>query len=78
MFAAFDVISLSFKRFNDGQQLAVVGLIPSLSSSYLFGEKSYQMLSAWIIRGQQTKNSINSIVRSIRLNLDTMLQIEMI
>ncbi len=78
MLAALQIVSPSLKCFNNCQQLAVVGLIPSLCRNYLSGEKGYRILSARIIQGQLTENPTNSIVRSIRLNLDMTLRIEMI
>ncbi len=78
MLAALQVISLGFEGFNNGQQLAVMGLIPNLCQNHLFGENSYSISSAQIIQGQLTKNSTNSIARSIRLNLDITLQIKII
>ncbi len=78
MLAALPVVSSSLESFNDGQQLAVVGLIPSLCRNHLSGEKGYRMPSARIIRDQLTENSTNSIVRSIRLNSDMTLLIKMI
>ncbi len=77
MLAALQVVSPSLKGFNDCQQLVVVGLIPSFYQNHFSGEKSYRMPLARIIRGQLTENSTNSITRSIRLNLDMTLQIEM-
>ncbi len=55
-----------------------MGLISSLSWNHLSGKKGYRMPLAQIIWGQLTKNSTNSITRSIRLNLDIMLQVEII
>ncbi len=78
MLAALQVVSASLEGFNDGQQLVVVGLIPSLCRNHLPGEKGYRMPLARIIRGQLTENSTNSIARSICLNLDMTLWIEMI
>ncbi len=78
MLAALQVVSPSLEGFNDGQQLAVVGLIPSFYRNHLSEKKSYRILSAQIIQGQLTENSTNSIARNIRLNLDMMLQIKMI
>ncbi len=57
MLAALKVVPPSFKYFNNCEQLIVIGLISSLSKNYLSGEKSYQMPSAQIIRGQLTENS---------------------
>ncbi len=78
MLAAFQVVFPSLEGFNDGQQLAVVGLILSLCRNHLSGEKSYRMPLARIIRGQLTENSTNSIARNIRLNTDMTLRIKMI
>ncbi len=71
-------MSLGLEGFNDGQQLAVVGLVPGLCRNHLFGEKGYRMPLAQIIRGQLTENFTNSIARSICLNSDMTLQIKMI
>ncbi len=78
MLAALQVVLLSFEGLNDSQQLAVVGLIPSLCRNHLSGEKGYRMPSAQIIRSQLTENPTNSIARSIRLNSDMTLRIKMI
>ncbi len=78
MLAALQVVSPNLENFNDGQQFAVVGLIPSLYRNHLSGKKGYRMPSARIIRGQLTENSTNSIVRSIPLNLDMTFRIKMI
>ncbi len=78
MLADFLIVSLSFERFNNGQQFSVVGLIPSFNRNYLFGEKSYRMPSAQIIQSQLTKNSTNSIAKNICFNWDMTLQIKMI
>ncbi len=78
MLAALQVMSPGLEGFNDGQELAVVGLIPSLCWNHLSGEKGYRMTSAQIIRGQLTEDSTNSIARSIRLNSDMTLRIKMI
>ncbi len=72
------VLSPSLERFNDCQQLTVVGLILSLCRNHLSGEKGYQMPSAQIIRGQLTENFTNSIARSIRHNSNMTLRIKMI
>ncbi len=76
--AALQVVFLSLKGFNNGQQLAVLGLIPSLYRNHLTGEKSCWMSSVLILQGQLTENSTNSIARSIRLNPDRTLRIKMI
>ncbi len=47
--AAFKVVLPCFKCFNNGQQLTVVGLVPSFSRNHLFREKGYWMPSAQII-----------------------------
>ncbi len=78
MLVALQVVSPSLEGFNNGQQLAVMGLIPSFCRNHLSGENSYRMPLARIIRGQLTENSTNSIVRSICLNLDMTLWIKMI
>ncbi len=78
MLVALQVMSPSLEGFNNGQQLAVVGLIPSLCRNHLSREKGYQIPSAQIIRGQLIKNSTNSIAKSIRLNSDMTLRIKMI
>ncbi len=78
MLATLQVVSPSLEHFNNCQKLTVVSVIPSFYQNHLFGKKSYQILSARIIRGQLTENSTNSIARSIRLKLDKTLQIEMI
>ncbi len=78
MLAALQVMSPSLEDFNNCQQLAIVGLISSFCWNHLSGEKGYRMPSARIIRGQLTENSTNSIARSIRLNSDMTLRIEMI
>ncbi len=75
---ALQVMSPGLEGFNDGQQLAVVGLIPSLCRNHLPGEKGYRMPLAQIIQGQLIENSTNSIAKSIRLNSDMTLQIKMI
>ncbi len=71
-------MSLSLESFNNCQQLAIVDLILSLCQNYLSGEKGYWILSAQIMRGQLNKNSTNSIARSIHLNSNMTLRIEMI
>ncbi len=78
MLAALQVVSSGLEDFNDGQQLAVIGLILGLCWNHLSREKGYQIPSAQIIRGQLTENPTNSIARSIRLNSDMMLRIKMI
>ena len=74
MLAAFEVVLLRFKHFNDSQQFAVMGFIPSLGWNHLSREKSYRMSLAWIIQGQFTQNPTNSIAQIIRLNLDMTLR----
>ncbi len=78
MLAVLQVVSPSLESFNNCQQLFVVGFIPSLYRNHLSREQGYRMPSARIIRGQLIENSTNSIARSIRLNLDMTLRIEMI
>ncbi len=78
MLAALQVMSPSLEDFNNGQQLAVMGLIPSLCRNHLSREIGYRMSSAQIIRGQLTEDSTYSIARSIRLNSDMTLQIKII
>ncbi len=68
----------SVERFNNSQQLYIMGLIPSLSKNQFSGEKGYRMLSAQIIQDQLIENSTNSIARSIRFNSNIMFQIKMI
>ncbi len=68
--AALQIVSSGLEDFNNGQQLAVIGLLLSLYRNYLPEKNGYWMPSARIIRGQLTENSINSIARSIRLNSD--------
>ncbi len=67
----------SLEYFNNGQQLHIVGLIPSLSRNHLSREKDYRIPLAQIIWGQLTKNPTHSIVRSICLNFDMTLWIKM-
>ncbi len=78
MLAALQVVSQGLEGFNDGQQLAVMGFVLGLCRNHLFGEKGHRMPSAQIIRGQLTKDSTNSIARSIHLNSDMTLQIKMV
>ncbi len=78
MLVALQIMSPGLEGFNDGQQLAVIGLIPSLCQNHLSGKKGYRIPLARIIRGQLTENSTNSIGRSIRFNLDITLRIKMI
>ncbi len=78
MLVALQVMSPSLESFNDGQQLAVVDLKLSLCQKHLSWEKGYRMPLARIIQGQLTENLANSIARSIRLNSDMTIWIEMI
>ncbi len=78
MLIALQVVSPSLERFNDCQQLTVIGLIPSLCRNHLSRKKGYRMPSAQIIRSQLTEDSTNSIARNIHLTSDMMLRIEMI
>ncbi len=78
MLAALQIVPLGLESFNDGQQLAVVGLVPGLCRNHLSGEKGHRMLSAQIIRSQLTEDSTNSIARSIRLNSNMTLRIKMV
>ncbi len=78
MLAAFQVVSPGLEDFNNAQQLAVIGFIPSFCWNHLPGEKGYQIPLSRIIQGQLTENYTNSIARSIRLNLDMILRIKMI
>ncbi len=41
VFAAFRVVALSLKSFNNSQELLMVSLVPSLSGDYLLREKAY-------------------------------------
>ncbi len=41
VFAAFQVVALSLKGFNDSQELMIVGFVPSLSGDHLSREKGY-------------------------------------
>ena len=70
MLASLQIVFLSLERFNNCQQLTIVGLISSLCWNHLSGKKGHQMLSAQSIRGQLTKNSTNSIAQNTRLNSD--------
>ena len=40
IFAAFQVVAPSFKSFNNGQELLIVGLVAGLSGDHLSREKS--------------------------------------
>ncbi len=78
MLVALQIMSSDLEDFNTSQQLAVVGLIPSLCRNHLSKKKGYQIPLAQIIRDRLTKDSTNSIARSICLNLDMTLWIKMI
>ena len=78
MLAALEVVPPRFERFNNGQQLALVALIPSLGWNHLSGKKGYRILLARIIQDQLTENLTNSIARSICFNSDMTLRIKMI
>ncbi len=49
MLAVFEVVPPRFERFNNGQQLAVMGLISNLSRNHLSKEKGYRIPLAQII-----------------------------
>ena len=53
----------SLKRFNNSQQLAIVGLILYFSKNHLLTKKDYQMPLTQIIRNQLTENYTNCIAR---------------
>ncbi len=78
MLAALQIVTPGLESFNDGQQLAIVGLIPGLCRNHLSGEKGHRMPSARIIQSQLTEDSTNSIARNIRLNSDMTFRIKMV
>ncbi len=43
VFAAFQVVAPSLKSFNNGQELLIVSLVPSLSENHLLKKKGYEV-----------------------------------
>lgn len=41
VFTAFQIVVLSFKDFNDGQELLIMDFISSFCKNYLFKKKGY-------------------------------------
>ncbi len=46
IFAAFQVVALSLKSFNDSQEFLIVGFLPSFNGDYLLRKKDYWVLLA--------------------------------
>ncbi len=78
MLVALQILFPGLEDFNNSQQLAIVGLIPTLYRNHLLGKKGYRIPLARIVQDQLTEDSTNIIAKSIRLNSDMTLWIKMI
>ena len=61
---------LSFKCFNNSQQLVIIGLTLYFSKNYFLKKQGYQMPLAQIIQNQLINDFTNTMVKYIRFNLD--------